>query len=66
MFDGNLTEKKAKELSQTAMELVSWPLENSECIGYEPRAKSGPRYPVDMDSDLFYKGLLFCQVIPSS
>lgn len=39
-------------------------LEDSECIGCEPGAKSGSSWHVEMDSELFYKGLLFCQVLP--
>lgn len=37
--DGNQTERKVEDLSQTAMALVALLLENSECIGYKPRAK---------------------------
>lgn len=38
-FDGNQTERNVEDLSQTAMALVVLLLENSECIGYEPREK---------------------------
>lgn len=37
--DGNQTERKVEDLSQTAMALVALLLENSEDIGYKPKAK---------------------------
>lgn len=38
-FDGNQTERKVEDLSQTAMALVALLLKNSEGIGYKPSAK---------------------------
>lgn len=38
-FDGNQTERKVADLSQTAMALVALLLKNSEGIGYKPSAK---------------------------